>query len=141
VLLGFATSEDGSLHAEKFYRTTAEEFGASRPAFRWPCVRARPGNRQRVRASGTGLRGGLRNAQGVTRQRRHESTAASLRGQPQDGPVLRDDNRRCVNADHTAAACGHRSVAARLQSNAGPARMRKRCRGGLEQLFVLSFCS
>jgi len=35
VLLGFATSEDGSLHAEKFYRTTAEEFGASRPAFRW----------------------------------------------------------------------------------------------------------
>jgi hypothetical protein len=35
VLLGYAVSEDGALHAEKFYRTTLEEFNASRPAFRW----------------------------------------------------------------------------------------------------------
>ena len=35
LLLGFAVSEDGSLHAEKFYRTTREEFASTRPAFRW----------------------------------------------------------------------------------------------------------
>jgi hypothetical protein len=35
ILLGYAISEDGALHAEKFYRTTLEEFNASRPAFRW----------------------------------------------------------------------------------------------------------
>ena len=34
-LLGFATSEDGALHAEKYYRTVVEEFAKSRPAFRW----------------------------------------------------------------------------------------------------------
>ena len=34
-LLGFAISEDGALHAEKFYRTTSEEFAFLRPAFRW----------------------------------------------------------------------------------------------------------
>jgi hypothetical protein len=34
LLLKFATSEDGALHAEKFYRTTSEEFAALRPAFR-----------------------------------------------------------------------------------------------------------
>jgi len=34
-LLGYATSEDGALHAEKFYRTTSDEFAASRPEFRW----------------------------------------------------------------------------------------------------------
>jgi hypothetical protein len=28
-------SEDGSLHAEKFYRTASEEFAATREAFRW----------------------------------------------------------------------------------------------------------
>jgi hypothetical protein len=32
---GFAVSEDGALHAEKYYRTTSEEFRAARPAFRW----------------------------------------------------------------------------------------------------------
>lgn len=31
----FATSEDGALHAEKYYRTTSEEFARSRPAFQW----------------------------------------------------------------------------------------------------------
>ena len=34
VLLRFATSEDGALHAEKYYRTTSDEFAATRPAFR-----------------------------------------------------------------------------------------------------------
>jgi hypothetical protein len=35
LLLGFATSEDGALHAEKYYRTVSEEFVTTRPAFRW----------------------------------------------------------------------------------------------------------
>jgi hypothetical protein len=35
VLLRTAISEDGALHAEKFYRTCSEEFAAIRPAFRW----------------------------------------------------------------------------------------------------------
>ena len=35
LMLRFAVSEDGSLHAEKYYRTVTEEFAASRPAFRW----------------------------------------------------------------------------------------------------------
>ncbi len=35
LMLKYATSEDGSLHAEKFYRTTSEEFAVLRPAFRW----------------------------------------------------------------------------------------------------------
>ena len=34
LMLKYAVTEDGSLHAEKFYRTTCEEFAASRPAFR-----------------------------------------------------------------------------------------------------------
>ncbi len=35
LLLRYAISEDGALHAEKFYRTNSEEFAAARPAFRW----------------------------------------------------------------------------------------------------------
>ena len=35
LLLRYAVSEDGALHAEKFYRTVSEEFAAARPAFRW----------------------------------------------------------------------------------------------------------
>src|SRR5206468_2331994 len=35
LLMGFAISEDGALHAEKYYRTVAEEFALTRPAFRW----------------------------------------------------------------------------------------------------------
>jgi hypothetical protein len=35
LLLKYAVSEDGALHAEKYYRTTSEEFAATRPAFRW----------------------------------------------------------------------------------------------------------
>ena len=35
LLLRYAISEDGALHAEKFYRTATEEFSAARPAFRW----------------------------------------------------------------------------------------------------------
>ena len=34
-LLQFAVSEEGSLHAEKFYRTVIEEFETTRPSFRW----------------------------------------------------------------------------------------------------------
>jgi len=35
LLLGFAVSEDGALHAEKYYRTVTEEFASCRGAFRW----------------------------------------------------------------------------------------------------------
>ncbi len=35
LLLRYAVSEDGALHAEKYYRTASEEFAATRPAFRW----------------------------------------------------------------------------------------------------------
>jgi hypothetical protein len=35
MLLKFAITEDGALHAEKYYRTVTEEFAATRPAFRW----------------------------------------------------------------------------------------------------------
>jgi hypothetical protein len=34
LMLKYAVSEDGSLHAEKFYRTSSEEFAAAHPAFR-----------------------------------------------------------------------------------------------------------
>jgi hypothetical protein len=34
LLLRYAVSEDGSLHAEKYYRTVTEEFAAAQPAFR-----------------------------------------------------------------------------------------------------------
>ncbi|MEA3210911.1 MAG: hypothetical protein QOE70_3968 [Chthoniobacter sp.] len=35
LLRRYAISEDGALHAEKFFRTVTEEFAAARPAFRW----------------------------------------------------------------------------------------------------------
>jgi hypothetical protein len=35
LLMKFAISEDGALHAEKYFRTTGDEFAAIRPAFRW----------------------------------------------------------------------------------------------------------
>ena len=35
VLLAEAISNDGALHAEKYYRTISEEYAATRPAFRW----------------------------------------------------------------------------------------------------------
>jgi hypothetical protein len=31
----YAVSEDGALHAEKYFRTATEEYAAARPAFRW----------------------------------------------------------------------------------------------------------
>lgn len=34
-MLKYAISEDGSLHAEKYYRTVSEEFTNTRPSFRW----------------------------------------------------------------------------------------------------------
>jgi hypothetical protein len=35
LLLKYAISEDGALHAEKYYRTVTEEFASTRAAFRW----------------------------------------------------------------------------------------------------------
>ncbi len=35
LLRRYAVSEDGALHAEKFYRTVSEEFATTRPTFRW----------------------------------------------------------------------------------------------------------
>ncbi len=35
LLLKYALSEDGRLHAEKYYRTVTEEFASIRPAYRW----------------------------------------------------------------------------------------------------------
>ncbi|MDB6022123.1 MAG: hypothetical protein JWQ04_1980, partial [Pedosphaera sp.] len=35
LMLRYAVSEDGALHAEKFYRTVSEEFAAGRERFRW----------------------------------------------------------------------------------------------------------
>lgn len=35
LLREFGISEDGALHAEKYYGTTSDEFAAARPAFRW----------------------------------------------------------------------------------------------------------
>lgn len=35
ILLGYAVSEDGALHAEKYFQTTWDEFHRTRPAFRW----------------------------------------------------------------------------------------------------------
>ena len=35
LMLRYAVSEDGALHAEKYYRTVTEEFAATRQAFRW----------------------------------------------------------------------------------------------------------
>jgi hypothetical protein len=35
LMLKYAVSEDGALHAEKFYRTVSEEFASTRAAFRW----------------------------------------------------------------------------------------------------------
>jgi len=35
LMLKYAISEDGALHAEKFYRTVSEEFAMTRSAFRW----------------------------------------------------------------------------------------------------------
>jgi len=35
LLIRYAISEDGALHAEKYYRTVSEEFASTRPSFRW----------------------------------------------------------------------------------------------------------
>jgi hypothetical protein len=50
-LIRYSISEDGRLHAEKYYRTVAEEFAIGRPAFRWGQLTALA----RVNASGYGL--------------------------------------------------------------------------------------
>ena len=35
LLLKYAISEDGALHAEKYYRTVSDDFASTRPAFQW----------------------------------------------------------------------------------------------------------
>jgi len=35
LMIRYAISEEGALHAEKYYRTVTEEFATTRPAFRW----------------------------------------------------------------------------------------------------------
>ena len=35
LMLKYAVSEDGALHAEKYYNTVREEFASTRPAYRW----------------------------------------------------------------------------------------------------------
>ena len=35
LLLKYAVSQDGALHAEKYYQTVSEEFKTGRPKFRW----------------------------------------------------------------------------------------------------------
>ena len=35
LMLKYAVSEDGALHAEKYFQTAVEEFAPMRPAFRW----------------------------------------------------------------------------------------------------------
>ena len=35
LMLQYATSEDGALHAEKYYHTVCAEFATTRPAYRW----------------------------------------------------------------------------------------------------------
>lgn len=35
LMLKYAVSEDGALHAEKYYNTVREEFASTRPGFRW----------------------------------------------------------------------------------------------------------
>jgi hypothetical protein len=35
LLLNYAISEDGALHAEKYYQTTADDFANTRPSLRW----------------------------------------------------------------------------------------------------------
>ena len=35
VLLAYAISQDGALHAEKYYRTTSDDFKLTRPSLRW----------------------------------------------------------------------------------------------------------
>ena len=72
LLLKYAVSEDGALHAEKYYRTVAEEFAATRPAFRWRQLVALA----RVTASehgypGAGLSRGVRAARRVVTHARN----------------------------------------------------------------------
>src|SRR5262249_42201395 len=56
LLLRYSVSEDGALHAEKYYRTASDEFAATRAAFRWRQVVAL--SRVVASASGTPAPGG-----------------------------------------------------------------------------------
>jgi hypothetical protein len=56
MLLKYAVSEDGKLHAEKYYQAMSEEFAATRSAFRWAAPGSPgPRHRQRVRHPGAGV--------------------------------------------------------------------------------------
>jgi len=58
LMLKYAVSEDGRLHAEKFYRTVTEEFATIRTAFRWRQLIALA----RITASAYGMDRGDRSA-------------------------------------------------------------------------------
>ena len=61
LLLKYAISEDGALHAEKYYRTVSEEFAATRPGVPLaPADGPGPRHRQRIRPPGRRLRRGPR---------------------------------------------------------------------------------
>ncbi len=62
LLLGYAISQDGALHAEKYYETVAEDFRATRPSLRWRHLVALA----RVTASAYGHAApGIRDAEGL----------------------------------------------------------------------------
>jgi hypothetical protein len=54
LLLRYAVSEDGALHAEKYYRTVSEEFVSVLLAFRWQHLIALARHGQRLRPTGAG---------------------------------------------------------------------------------------
>ena len=65
LLLRYAITEDGALHAEKYYRTVTEEFATTRPAFRWRQLAAlAQRHRQRVWVPGAGRGGSAAAPQG-----------------------------------------------------------------------------
>ena len=78
LLLGYAVSEDGALHAEKYYRTVSEEFAADPPGVPLAAARgAGPGHRQRVRPPGGGPRRSARSgSESLKLPLKHERPAA-----------------------------------------------------------------
>jgi hypothetical protein len=79
LLLRYAVSEDGRLHAEKYYRTASEEFARTRPAFRWRQLTALA----RVTASQYGYSADdKRNNKGGTRAPGYNEACGLLRIEP-----------------------------------------------------------
>ena len=66
LLRGFAISEDGALHAEKYYATTSDEFAALARRVQVAATRRpRPRHRQRLRLPGPGRQGSVRVGEGL----------------------------------------------------------------------------